>query len=391
MTQILLAADPTSHVIPHYLFSVGGLKVTNQMFMALVAAVLMLIIFPTLFRKADATRVEPPRGAKNFFESILEFLRVEVFRPALKENTDRFVPFLWTVFFFILFCNLLGQIPLGEIVTVLRGGHESHLGGTATGTIATTGALALCTFLVIHVSGVLQVFRSLRDGTYGHHGHHEEHSSNGTRGHEAAHDLEHVRGEALAADVPANPKALTNPTKHYEDDEHIRHQGDGIRQGGGHVGQHQGHGPGHAHSHGHGMNPAAAALAATPLYLWNFAPHVFRPPPGSSAVKAFFLQIADVGMWAFFLVLELIGAAIKPFALMVRLFANMTAGHIVLAALVGLIPVTAGIAAQIGVGIPVTALSLLIRVLELFVAFLQAYIFTFLSTLFIASAVAPEH
>jgi len=82
---------------------------------------------------------------------------------------------------------------------------------------------------------------------------------------------------------------------------------------------------------------------------------------------------------------------IKPFALMIRLFANMIAGHIVLAALILLIPVTAGIAAQIGVGVPVTALSLLIRVLELFVAFLQAYIFMFLTTLFIASAVAPEH
>jgi F-type H+-transporting ATPase subunit a len=76
---------------------------------------------------------------------------------------------------------------------------------------------------------------------------------------------------------------------------------------------------------------------------------------------------------------------------MIRLFANMIAGHIVLAALVLLIPVTAGIAAQIGVGVPVTVLSLLIRMLELFVAFLQAYIFTFLTTLFIASAVAPEH
>jgi F0F1-type ATP synthase membrane subunit a len=43
------------------------------------------------------------------------------------------------------------------------------------------------------------------------------------------------------------------------------------------------------------------------------------------------------------------------------------------------------------VGIPVTLLSLLIRMLELFVAFLQAYIFMFLTTLFIASAVAPEH
>ena len=381
---LLAAGDPLDHVLPHYLFSIGPLHVTNQMFMALVAAVLMLLIFPTLFRRADAARVEPPRGAKNFFESILEFLRVEVFRPALKENTDRFVPFLWTVFFFILFCNLLGQIPIGEIVTVARGGkHVSHLGGTATGTIATTGALALCTFLVIHASGIVQVFRSLRDGTYGHHGHHEEHSSNGTRGHEAAHDLEHVRGEALAADVPANFQAIGNPTKHYEDDEHVGpHSRDGVRQGDGHVDH--GHQP-------HGMNPAAAAAYAAPLYLWNFAPHVFRPEPGTGGLKAIGLRIADALMWAFFLVLEIIGAIIKPFALMVRLFANMTAGHIVLAALVGLIPVTAGVLMQVGVGIPVTALSLLIRVLELFVAFLQAYIFTFLSTLFIASAVAPEH
>jgi F-type H+-transporting ATPase subunit a len=76
---------------------------------------------------------------------------------------------------------------------------------------------------------------------------------------------------------------------------------------------------------------------------------------------------------------------------MIRLFANMIAGHIVLAALILLIPLGSGLVAQIGVGAPVTLLSLLIRVLEVFVAFLQAYIFTFLTTLFIASAVAPEH
>ena len=194
--------------------------------------------------------------------------------------------------------------------------------------------------------------------------------------------MEHVRGEALAADVPANFKAVGHPTKHYEDDEHVKHVGNGIRQGDGHV------------DHGHlarGMNPALAAVAAGPLYLWNFAPHVFRPDPTAGPVKKLGLWVADAFMWFFFLVLELIGAIIKPFALMVRLFANMTAGHIVLAALVGLIPVTAGVFAQIGVGVPVTVLSLLIRVLELFVAFLQAYIFTFLATLFIASAVAPEH
>ena len=349
----------------------------------------MLLIFPLLFRRAGD---EPPTGATNFFESILEFLRVEVFRPALKEHTDRFVPFLWTIFFFILFCNLLGQLPLNEIVTALRypfsSGevHAAHFAGTATGSIATTGALALCTFLFIHFSGIVQVAKSLIDGTYGHHGHHEEHSSNGMPPHETAHDLEHVRSQALAADVPANFKAFGNPTQHYEDDEHLTHQGDGIRQNGTHGSTHGSGAHGHP-AHGRAMNPAAATALAVPLYFWNFAPHPFKPGPGDNPL----MWVMDVAMWAFLLVLELIGALIKPFALMIRLFANMTAGHIVLAALIGLIPAGAGILAQIGVGIPVTALSLLIRVLELFVAFLQAYIFTFLATLFIASAVAPEH
>lgn len=365
--QSLLAADPLMHVLPHPLFHVGGIEITNQMFMAVVAAVLMLLIFPVLFGKPDAG---PPSGLRNFFESILEFLRVEVFRPALKEHTDRFVPFLWTIFFFILFCNLLGQIPFAEFFTVLSGGaHESHLGGTATGNIATTFALALSTFLFIHINGILQVARSLMDGTYGHHGHHEEHSSDGGHGHEAAQDLEHVRGEALAADVPGDPDALTNPTKHYADDQHASHTH---------------HKPDHgdlhgSHGHSQGMSAGGAALMAVPLYLWNFAPHPFKPN-----------WIIDVPMWFVLLVLEMVGALIKPFALMIRLFANMIAGHIVLAVLVGLIPV-AGIGIQLGLGTPVTLLSLLIRFLELFVAFLQAYIFTFLSTLFIASAVAPEH
>jgi F-type H+-transporting ATPase subunit a len=77
---------------------------------------------------------------------------------------------------------------------------------------------------------------------------------------------------------------------------------------------------------------------------------------------------------------------------MIRLFANMIAGHLVLGALVLLIPLTATFLHQIWpAGFFVTLLSLVIRMLEVFVAFLQAYIFTFLTTLFIASAVAPEH
>ena len=377
LPMTLAAGDPLDHVLPHELFRVSGFSITNQMVMAVVAALLMLLIFPTLFRRATA---DAPTGPRNFFESILEFLRVEVFRPALKEHTDRFVPFLWTLFFFILFCNLLGQIPFGEIVTIFTG-RESHVSATATGAITTTAALAICAFAFIHLQGILQVARSLIDGTYGHHGHHEEHSSNGTPGHEAAHDLQHHRGHALPADVPANFKAVGNPTKHYEDDEHVTHQGDGVRQDGTY-----GHGHGH-HAGGNRMSPVAAGLRAVPLYFWNFAPHPFKPGPGQSAI----MWIPDVLMWAMLLVLELVGALIKPFALMIRLFANMIAGHIVLATLILLIPVSASFAQQIGVGIPVTLLSLLIRTLELFVAFLQAYIFTFLTTLFIASAVAPEH
>jgi F0F1-type ATP synthase membrane subunit a len=380
-----LAVDPLEHVLPHDLIPLGPVAITNQMLMALVAAVLMLLIFPRLFRRPEPGA---PTGSKNFFEAILEFLRVEVFRPALKEHTDRFVPFLWTLFFFILFANLLGQLPIAEFFIFLKGlfshGHYvsehsplTHLGGTATGSLTTTGALAVCAFVFIHLNGIGQVARSLVDGTYGHHDHHEEHSANGTLGHEAAQDLEHVRGEALAADVPGNFKAMGDPTKHYADDEFVTHR-HGLADHG------DPHGGG---ARAHRMNPGEAVLKAVPLYFWNFAPHPFKPGPGQSAV----MWVPDILMWGMLLILELIGAVVKPFALMIRLFANMIAGHIVLAALILLIPVTASVAVQIGIGVPVTALSLLIRLLEVFVAFLQTYIFVFLTTLFIASAVAPEH
>ena len=180
----LASSDPVQHVQGVPLFHLGPFYVTNQMFMAAVAAVLMAIIFPLLFARRTT---DAPTGARNFFEAILEFLRVEVFRPALKEHTDRFVPFLWTLFFFILFCNLLGQIPINEIVTLFTG-KPFYWGGTATGAITTTAALAICSLLFIHVSGIYQIAKSLIDGTYGHHEHHEEHSSNGSKGHEAAHD-----------------------------------------------------------------------------------------------------------------------------------------------------------------------------------------------------------
>lgn len=85
-------------------------------------------------------------------------------------------------------------------------------------------------------------------------------------------------------------------------------------------------------------------------------------------------------------VVEVLGIFIKPIALMIRLFANITAGHIIILSLLGLIFLleNAGVA---GISVP---FALFITILELLVAFLQAFIFTMLSALFIGMAVA-EH
>ena len=370
MTPIL-AMDPMEHVLSHPMFGEHFAWFTNQSMMAMVAGVLMLLIFPRLFSKPDSSA---PSGAKNFFESILEFLRLEVFRPALKENTDKFVPFLWTVFFFIGFCNILGCIPFADFFELISGGHLQHFGGTATGSINTTATLAICAFFFIHFHGINTVAHALMNGTYGHHGHHQEHTSDGHPPHEAAHDLEHMRGDALPADVPGNLDALANPTKHYHDDEFPHGSAERVIA--------EQYEKEHAK-----LTPAMAILIAVPIYLWNFAPHPFKPGPGESQAK----WLIDVPFFMFLLVLELVGAVIKPFALCMRLFANMVAGHAVLAVLISLIVAVPSIWGQLAVGVPLGALNLAIQFLELFVAVLQAYIFTFLTTLFIASAVAPEH
>jgi len=84
---------------------------------------------------------------------------------------------------------------------------------------------------------------------------------------------------------------------------------------------------------------------------------------------------------------ELIGVIAKPFALMIRLFANITAGHIIVLSLISLIFIFKSLAVA-----PVSILFVLFMdCLELLVAFLQAYVFTLLSALFIGLAVQEEH
>jgi len=94
-----------------------------------------------------------------------------------------------------------------------------------------------------------------------------------------------------------------------------------------------------------------------------------------------------VFLWPIMIPVEVLGLFTKPFALTLRLFANMLAGHIVLFCLIGLIFFIGHIAVA-AVAVP---LGMAIYFLELFVAFLQAYIFTMLSSLFIGMGVAMGH
>jgi F-type H+-transporting ATPase subunit a len=89
----------------------------------------------------------------------------------------------------------------------------------------------------------------------------------------------------------------------------------------------------------------------------------------------------------------MMGMFTKPFALMIRLFANMLAGHMVVTTLLLLIPIMAGVADIAGwLMVPVSlGLSLFIMMLEVLVAFIQAYIFTLLTSIFIGMYAHPAH
>lgn len=114
----------------------------------------------------------------------------------------------------------------------------------------------------------------------------------------------------------------------------------------------------------------------------NYWGHIFKPPGVPLALMPIMVPI------------EIIGIFTKPFALMIRLFANISAGHIIILSLISLIFIAQsamGNAGAWGVA-PVSVLFVLfIYCIELLVAFLQAYIFTLLSAVFIGLAVAEDH
>jgi len=295
-------------------------ELNNHMVMALIVAVLMVLIFPYLAARSRRSAV--PTGIHNFFETILVYLRNDVVKPVLGENADRFVPFLWTLFFFILFGNLLGLIPgspLIELTNHYTGTRIPNFWGATTGNVMVTAALAIIAFFAIHLSGIYQQIRIAIDPSLDPHHHDHDHGTHEATGTHQAHD-HHAEGEVK--------KGLPVPV---------------------------------------------AVVKGFFMYWWNFAPH----DPWL--------------LWFPLFPLEIIGALVKPFALCMRLFANIMAGHVVLASLVGLIFVAEAYITRAEIGVAVVLGCALLSLLELFVAFLQAYIFTFLTTLFVGMAVAPEH
>lgn len=119
----------------------SGFLITKFMFLELVVAAVILIVFIVYARKISGGRL--PRGRFwNMVEIMLLFIRNNIARPAIgRKDADRFLPFLWTAFFFVLGCNLMGIIPFA---------------GSPTGTLGATGALACMTLLTVTGAGMMK-------------------------------------------------------------------------------------------------------------------------------------------------------------------------------------------------------------------------------------------
>lgn len=223
-----------------------------QMIIALALFVWIMLKIAARYKRKEGVQTAP-NGVQGFFEPIITFIRDEVAKPNLGHKADKYLPYLLTVFFFILVNNIFGLIPGVANVT---------------GNIAFTAVLGLISGLVIVFSG----------------------------------------------------------NKHY----------------------------------------------------WG---HIFNPPGVPTAVKFILVPV------------EFLGIFIKPFALIIRLFANMLAGHIIIVCLISLIFIFGQMSRVAGVAaLPVSVgFTIFIYLIEVLVAFLQAYIFTMLTAVFIGQAVEEAH
>lgn len=247
--------------------------VSKFMVLELLAFGIILAIFIPACRRIAQGGVPKGRLAHGV-EAVLLFIRDQVAIPTLGEHDyKRFLPFLWTLFIFILVMNLLGMIPFL---------------GSATASLAVTGVLALVVFFVVHYNGIKS-----------------------------------------------------------------------------------------AHGFGH--------------YLQTFRVRIDR----EGALLKIMAPFIEVGIF----LLEIMTAFVRAIVLAVRLFANMLAGHTTLFVLLSFIAMI-GMAIENGSAgehwywliTPASVLSVvMLSVLELFIACLQAFVFVFLTSTFLGMALHPEH
>ncbi len=233
------------------------LSPTKHVVFLLLAAFLVWLTMWLAGRALERQRTRgsgAPKGMASAIEAMVLFVRDDVAIANIGHNGKKFAPYILTLFWFVLYCNLLGLLPFGA---------------TATGNLAVTGALALTALLTIEISGL----------------------------------------------VALGPK--------------------------------------------------------------GYAKTIVFVPPGTTGVTAVLLT-------AIMIPVELIGKIVKPFALMLRLFANMTAGHFVILSLMGLIFIFGHLSiARWAIAGGSVAFMLFMYALELLVAVLQAYIFALLTSVFI--------
>jgi F-type H+-transporting ATPase subunit a len=118
--------------------AVLDLSITKNVAMLLINAALMVIVFLAVARAYRRNVGKAPSGLQSFIEPIIIFVRDEVVKPNIGHGYEKYMPYLLTLFFFILFGNLLGLLPGAANLT---------------GNIAVTMTLAVLTFIITNVSG----------------------------------------------------------------------------------------------------------------------------------------------------------------------------------------------------------------------------------------------
>ena len=235
------------------------ISITKNVLSLLISVALLFVIFLSVASGYKKRGVDSPKGVARVLEPLVLFVRDDIARPSIGAKHERYLPYLLTLFFFILINNFLGIIPF------FPGGAN------LTGSISVTLVLALFTFIITTV----------------------------------------------------------NSTKTY----------------------------------------------------WK---HIINTPGVPWWLK-FPLPLMPV--------VEVIGVFTKPFVLMVRLFANMTAGHVICLGFISLIFILGNIHAGIGFAVsPVSVFFyIFMTLIELLVAFIQAFVFTLLSAIYIGMAIEEHH